>query len=154
MKKFMTIVLAAAILLCGASMMKGSLEASAKISPTAATITAKPDATTMPTPTYTGGGSTTPGIITSPSSPGGSTSSPSGSTGTATASATMPTSGSQTAAPTSPDGSTITGTVKPDENPESPKTGDMSGEVFVFAGIALIGAAAVIITGKKKEEND
>ena len=152
MKKFLTIVLAAAILLCGAAMMKGSFEASAKISPTAATITVRPDATTMPVPTFPGGGSTTPsGSTTTPS---GSTTPSTPSTGATSGTATMPTSGSQTAAPTSPDGSTITGTVKPDENPESPKTGDMSGEVFVFAGIALVCAAAVVVTGKKNKEND
>ena len=140
MKKFLTVVLAAAILLCGAAMMKGSFEASAKISPTAATITINPDATTVPTETYTGSSSTTSGSTTV--------------TGTVTATATKPTSGSQTAAPTTPDGSTITGTAKPDENPDSPKTGDRSGDVFVFAGVALLGAAAVVVTGKKNKENN
>ena len=144
MKKVLTIVLAAAILLCGAAMMKGGFRASAKISPTAATITVNPDATTVPTETYTGG----------PTSPTSGTTATGTSTGTATATATKPTSGTQTAAPTTPDGSTITGTAKPDDHPDSPKTGDRSGEVFVFAGVALLGAAAVIVTGKKNKDND
>ncbi len=143
MKKMITFLLAAAILLCGAALAKGSFEASAKISPTAHTITVPPDATTGKTSTSAPTGADT-------TSPSGSTSTPvSGST--ENPSATKATTGTGTSAPTTPDGSTITGTAKPDVSPDSPKTGETSAEVFLFAGIAFAAAGSAVLLRKHKE---
>ncbi len=94
-----------------------------------------------------------------PTNPGGTTS-PSGSTTTPSGSTTQPvvtkptTPGSTrpTTPSTTPGGSTVTGTAKPDTNPESPKTGDTGAEVFLFSAIAMTGACALVLLRRKKDE--
>ena len=46
----------------------------------------------------------------------------------------------------------MTGTAKPDNNPESPKTGDTGAEVFLFSAVAMTGACALVLLRKKKDE--
>ena len=93
---------------------------------------------TSPTP----GGPTTPVGTTTPS---GSTTKPV---------VTKPTTGTSrpTAPSTTPGGSTVTGTAKPDTNPESPKTGDTGAEVFLFSAIAMTGACALVLLRRKKND--
>ena len=152
MKKIMTFLLAAAVIFCAAFMLKGGLAVSAKISPTAPTITDPSHVTVTVPPDKTTNNYTTPsgGIGTTGS---GGTTSPGVTRVTGTTSpATKPTAGT-TGRPTTPDGSTVTGPVQPDRNPESPKTGGASSSVFVFAGIAFAGAAVTVLAKKDKKDN-
>ena len=97
-----------------------------------------------------------------PPTPSGSTS-PSGSSPTSPTGPSTPTKPGDSTKPgdttrpgegvsTTPDGSTVTGTAKPDVSPESPKTGDTSAEVFVFAALAMTGAAAAVLLNRKKDD--
>lgn len=158
MKKIMTFILVLSIVFCGVAAV--SISASAKVSPTAPTITRPTGGEDIPTvpssPHVTETKPTTPGDTTGPNVPGGSTE------------PGKPTSPSQTASPTTvtavpttpdgkpiyttPDGSTVTGTAKPDDSPSAPETGDTSAEVFVFAGVAMATAAAAVLLKKNKED--
>ena len=151
MKKIMTFLLAAAVIFCAAVMLKGGLAVSAKISPTAPTITDPSHVTVTVPPDKTTNNYSNPPY--SPPTSGSGTTSPgaTGVTGT-TSPATKPTAGT-TGRPTTPDGSTVTGPVQPDRNPESPKTGGASSSVFVFAGIAFAGAAVTVLAKKNKKDN-
>lgn len=152
MKKIVTFILALAIVFCGVAAVNVSV--AAKDSPSAPTITrptGETDPTTVPSSPHVTGtspsGSTPSGSTPGGSTPGGSTTGPDGS---------KPTSPSVTAATTkpitTPDGSTVTGTVKPDDKPTAPETGDTSAEVFVFAGAALACTAAAILLRKNKAD--
>ena len=147
MKKIVTFILALAIVFCGVAAVNVSV--AAKDSPSAPTITrptGETDPTTVPSSPHVTGTNPT-GTSPSGSTPGGSTTGPDGS---------KPTSPSVTAATTkpitTPDGSTVTGTVKPDDKPTAPETGDTSAEVFVFAGAALACTAAAILLRKNKAD--
>ena len=147
MKKIVTFILALAIVFCGVAAVNVSV--AAKDSPSAPTITrptGETDPTTVPSSPHVTGTNPT-GTSPSGTTPGGSTTGPDGS---------KPTSPSVTAATTkpitTPDGSTVTGTVKPDDKPTAPETGDTSAEVFVFAGAALACTAAAILLRKNKAD--
>lgn len=154
MKKFVTFILALAIVFCGVAAVNVSV--AAKESPTAPTITRPTggsDPATVPSSphvTETKPTGTSPADSTKP----GDTTGPD---------ASKPTTPSQTAKPgestpggstpsTTPDGSTITGTVKPDDRPTAPETGSPSTEVFVFAGVAVACTAAAILLRKNKDD--
>lgn len=147
MKKFVTFILALAIVFCGVAAVNVSV--AAKESPTAPTIT-------RPT-----GGSDPATVPSSPhvteTKPTGTSPADSTKPGDATGpDASKPTTPSQTAGTTkpstTPDGSTITGTVKPDDRPTAPETGSPSTEVFVFAGVAVACTAAAILLRKNKDD--
>lgn len=147
MKKIVTFILALAIVFCGVAAVNVSV--AAKDSPSAPTITRPSggdDSTTVPSSPHVTESQPT-GTSPSGTTPGGSTTGPDGS---------KPTSPSVTAATTkpitTPDGSTVTGTVKPDDKPTAPETGDTSAEVFVFAGVALACTAAAILLRKNKAD--
>ena len=146
MKKIVTFILALAIVFCGVAAVNVSV--AAKDSPSAPTITrptGETDPTTVPSSPHVTGTNPT-GTSPSGTTPGGTTG-PDGS---------KPTSPSVTAATTkpitTPDDSTVTGTVKPDDKPTAPETGDTSAEVFVFAGAALACTAAAILLRKNKAD--
>lgn len=152
MKKTVTFLLALTILLCGAFLAKPAFLASAKISPTAPTITdttkptTGPDIPTVPSYPHVSTTGTTSYTITT-----GTTTPSTGTTGpTATKPTTSPSTGT-TGPSTTPDGSTITGPVTPDDNPDAPKTGETSTEVFAFAGIAFACTAAALLVRKNKD---
>lgn len=139
MKKFLSLALAAIVLFCGAFFMKAelSLDAAAKVSPTAPTVT-DPGHTTPPTtpgPTSPSG-TTVPGL-TSPTSPG----------------LTAPTATPDAVPSVTPDGSTVTGTVS-DTSPQSPETGDGTSGIFAFAGVVVLFATAAVLSGKKKDSEE
>ena len=145
MKKIVTFILALTIVFCGVAAVNVSV--AAKDSPSAPTITrptGETDPTTVPSSPHVTGTNPTG---TTPGNTPGDTPGPDGS---------KPTSPSVTAATTkpitTPDGSTVTGTVKPDDKPTAPETGDTSAEVFVFAGAALACTAAAILLRKNKAD--
>lgn len=165
MKKVLTFVLALVMVFCCVSMVKPVFVADARVSPTAPTIkppptrpdggedqsgghetVTDPTGPTTPPITVPGGGTTPGGTTPGGTTPGGTTP---GTPGTKPSGGTVP---GETLG-TTPDGSTITGGVNPDKNPESPKTGDTSAEVFAFAGLVLCGAAVAVLTKKNKESD-
>ena len=128
---------------------QGDTDGKTFISPTAPTITVPSVTVTQPTvpgvistiPTSPVPGTT--GVVTVP------TGTPAGTTRIATTKSPAAT-GTRVVL-TTPDGSTVTdGTAKPDENPESPKTGGASMEVFAFAAIALAAAGSTVVLKKHK----
>lgn len=146
MKKIFALLLAVLVALSCTVAAAAADPSSTYPSPTAPTIIPpNPDEPptgnqpTSPTGTTAPGGTTTPGVtdttVTKPTGPSG-TSGTSGPSGLST----------------TPDGSTVTGTAKPDKNPDSPKTGDMTAEVFLFSAIAMTGAGALVLLRKKKDE--
>lgn len=134
MKKLLVLLLAVTVVFCGAFLMKAelSIDASAKVSPTAPTVT-DPSSGGSPAPS----GTTAPGM-TSPTWPG----------------LTAPSAGPDSdVLPTSLDGSTVTGTVS-DTSPQSPETGDGASGIFAFAGVVVLCATAAVLSGKKKESEE
>ncbi len=149
MKRFSMILLALLVVAAGV-LFSVSAADETFISPTAPTL---PPVTIAP-PTVPGVISTVPGTST-PATPGGTTAVPGtkAPSGTAGPREQLTSPYEQGSAATTPDGSTISGTAKPDANPNSPKTGDTSMEVFAFAGLALACTGVAIVLKKRKAED-